>query len=439
MRIGIIGGGLMGIALAYFLSQDEPDVTVLEQSLTLGGLNSEIRLEDGFSIPRYHHNILPADTAVRALCEELGLAGDLVFFPARTGFLHGGHIHSMTTLWDFLAFNLLRPSDRLRLGATIVQAQRIRDWRPLDRTSVKDWLIRVGGQEAFERIWAPLLEAKFDNDYETVPATYIWTWLNRMSAIRRAPALKGTVGHLRRGHMSMIQAMADVLLARGSQILLETRVREIEVEVGQVCRVRTNSGILDFDVLIAAVPTPSFVRLLLDGDEAYRARLESSRYLGLVCPALVLTRPLSGYWTLNVTDPSSPFSSIVEFQHPQDPHYTVVYLPKYTAPENDWLGVSDDDIRDAWMMRLRQIFPDLKTSEIRYFGVNRTRFVEPIHRIHAADHLIPVQTPYKGLYLANTSQVYPGLPTSENTVRHAQAVAALILEQNTPQARSNVA
>ncbi|MBZ0289127.1 MAG: hypothetical protein K8I30_16020, partial [Anaerolineae bacterium] len=107
--------------------------------------------------------------------------------------------------------------------------------------------------------------------------------------------------------------------------------------------------------------------------------------------------------------------------------YTIVYLPKYTAPEYDWLNVTDDEIRDAWMLRLRQLFPDLKQEQIRHFGVSRARFAEPIYQLDAAADLLPVQTPYPGLYLANTSQVYPALATSEAAVSHAQDVAEKIL------------
>lgn len=429
MRIGVIGGGLMGLSVAYFLSQPEAEITILEQSPILGGLNSAASLSNGLTIDRYQHSISPHDVNTRALCEELGLGGELVFSAARMGFMHGGSIHPMSSIREFLSFGLLKMSDRLRLGSTIVQAQRTRDWRTLDQISVKEWLVRSSGEEVFNRIWAPLLEAKFDNDYDSVPATYIWTWLNRMSAIRRGVGFRGYVGYLRRGHASLIQALAEAITARGGQICLDTRVRQIEVEAGAHPRVRTNNGVMEFDILIAAVAPPVFAQLLLDGDENLQTSLQSSRYLGLICPALLLNRPLSGYWTLNLTDPSSPFSSIIEVPHPQDPRYTVVYLPKYTVPENDWLGVPDDDIQDAWMLRLRQIFPDLKPEHIQQFIVNRTRYAEPIPTLDVGSQLLPVQTRYPGLLLANTGQVYPSLPTSESAITHAHYIAGLVQRQ----------
>jgi hypothetical protein len=110
----------------------------------------------------------------------------------------------------------------------------------------------------------------------------------------------------------------------------------------------------------------------------------------------------------------------------------VVYLPKYTSPDHDWMGVPDEDIRDAWMLRLRQIYPTLDPKNIRHFVINRSRYVEPIHLLNAEANLLSIATPWDGLYLANSSQVYPQLPTSNAIINHARTVAMSILRQGHP-------
>ncbi|MBZ0298711.1 MAG: FAD-dependent oxidoreductase, partial [Anaerolineae bacterium] len=370
------------------------------------------------------------DTHLLRLIERLGLQDELRYHAAHLGFVHNGAVVPMRTIRDFLAFSPLHLRDRLRLGQTVAQALWRTDWHELDQIPVRDWLIRVGGLHNFERIWAPLLEAKFDYEYADVPATFVWQWLNRATGLRGGLHLKPAVVNLRQGPGMLMDAMAKAVLARsGNEIRTQTRVREIEVFDGHMGRVRTHTGIFNFDAVIGAIPTPVFSRLLLNADEAYLNSLGTVRYLGLVCPALVLDKPLSNYWNLSLTDPSSPFSSIIEMAYPDDPRYHIVYLPKYTAPENDWLGVPDEAIRDAWLMRLRQIFPTLKPESIKHFLVSRSRYVDPVHTLGAADRIQPVQTPYDGLYLANASQVYPDLPTSEAIVAHAQRVAQMVAQQ----------
>ena len=97
------------------------------------------------------------------------------------------------------------------------------------------------------------------------------------------------------------------------------------------------------------------------------------------------------------------------------------------------MGVPDDDIREAWMMRLRQTFPALKPENILHFAVNRARYVEPIHFLNAQSNLIPVQTPWPRLYLANSGQVYPHLPTSDAIIHHARMIATSVIVKSRPQ------
>ncbi|MBZ0282387.1 MAG: FAD-dependent oxidoreductase [Anaerolineae bacterium] len=427
MHIGVIGGGLMGVAVAYYLAEAGQQVTVLEQGEELGGLNGELRFEDGLSVARYQHSILPIDRAVINLCSSLGLQEELVFQNAHAGFVHDGQIHAMTNILDFLTFPMLGMLDRFRLGGMILRARSQANWRELDSLPVKEWLLRVGGQETFDRIWRPLLEAKFDGVYDNVSATYIWAWLNRMSAIRRVPRLNGSVGYLRRGHFSLIHALSEAFLRRSGEIVCNVRVREIDVQDGRLGRVRTHTGTLEFDALVAAVATPTFAKMLPGADTDYLGRMEKAKYLGLICPVMVLDKQLSPFWTLNLTDPTNPFSVIIETPHPERPGHHVVYLPRYTAPDNDWMGVSDDEIRTAWLSHLKQIFPVFNESQVRHFAVSRSRFVEPVHTVNTLVNEIGVKTPYQGLYLANTGQVYPELPTSEAVIIQARRVAQTIL------------
>ena len=429
MHIAVIGGGLMGMTLAYFLSEAGQRVTVLEQGSAIGGLHNPTQLADNLSIPRYPHNIHPGDKHIFKLINQLGLQDEVCRRHAPSGLVHHGDIYPLRSIWDFLTFRPLRLRDRLRLGQTILQARLTNDWHTLDQIPVRDWLIKIGGKSNFERVWAPLLEAKFDYDYDDVPATFIWSWLNRASTLRGGPDLHTSLVYLRRGPGALVEAMADAIRARGNEIRVQTRVREIEIHDNQIGQLRTYSGILDFDMVAAAIPTPELSHLLLTADETYRQSLSKAPYLGLICPALVVDQPASEYWTLNLTDPSSPFSSIVTLPHPDNAQYHVMYLPKYTAPENDWMGVPDSDILEAWMIRLRQVYPNLKPEHIKHAVVNRTRYVDPLHALNAKERIPAVQTPYEGLYLANTSQVYPELPTSEAVIAHAQRVARQLLAQ----------
>ena len=87
MKVGIVGGGIMGVSLAYYLTQHGFDVVVYEASPELAGLAGPLELEDGTSVDRFYHAILSSDRHLRALCDEFGYRGPNALPPNTDGLL----------------------------------------------------------------------------------------------------------------------------------------------------------------------------------------------------------------------------------------------------------------------------------------------------------------------------------------------------------------
>ncbi len=431
MKVGIIGGGIMGISLGYFLSQRGAQVEIFEASPVLGGLAGPLTLEDGTAVDRFYHAILSSDSHLRRLCAELGIADKLRFRQTKTGFYYRGDIHSMNNVVEFLRFPPLGWIDRFRLGLTVLYAQFVRDWHKLEGISVEEWLLRLSGKRTYENIWRPMLRAKFDGGFDHVPATWIWSRLVRMKSTRGGASQKEEAGHLIGGYSTLISAMAERIGAAGGKIHLRCPVQEVIIEQGRAQGLRLGNEIRAFDAMVVTLQTPIFRRLIPGTSQEYRDFLGQTEYLGIIAPLLVLDGPLTGYWTLNITDDRIPFTGIIETTAYIDPQYVgghhLVYLPKYTAPGSPWQQASDDEIKTTWLRNLRIMFPDFDVRRIRYFLVHRERYVEPLHRLNAT-HLIPaVKTPVANLYLATTAQIYPALTNGESVSRHARQCAHIIL------------
>lgn len=433
LKIAIVGGGIMGITLAYYLSKEGVAVDVFEASSTLGGLAGPLTLPDGVEVDRFYHAILSSDAHLHALCTELGVADQLRFRETRTGFYHNGAIYSMNNIIEFLRFPPLGWIDRFRLGLTVLAAQRIQDWRELEGVSVEEWLIRLSGKNTYQNIWRPMLAAKFDGDFRNVPATWIWSRLVRVKSTRQGASQKEMAGHLIGGYITLIQAMARRIEANGGRIHLSTPVQEVRIEGNAAPRatgVRLTDGVHYFDGVVVTSQVPIFRRLIPSAPQEYHDFLAQTEYLGIVCPLLVLDRPLTGYWTLNITDPRIPFTGVIETTSYIDPAYVgghhLVYLPKYTAPNSPLIRLSDEEIKAMWMEHLRVMFPQFDPASVRYFLVHRERYVEPLHGLNST-HLIPqVETPVERLFLVTTAQIYPALTNGESVSRHGHAAAEVV-------------
>jgi len=91
-HVAIVGGGIMGVTLAYRLSQQGLRVTLYERGDNLGGLAGYI-LYDGARMDRFYHTILSSDMSMQTLIQESGVSDRLHFTATKQGFYDNGRLY----------------------------------------------------------------------------------------------------------------------------------------------------------------------------------------------------------------------------------------------------------------------------------------------------------------------------------------------------------
>jgi protoporphyrinogen oxidase len=275
-----------------------------------------------------------------------------------------------------------------------------------------------------------MLNAKFDGGFENTPATYIWSRLVRVKSTRKGTNQKEEAGHLIGGYQTLIKAMAEEIEKTGGIIHLNQPVSEIVIEEGKAIGIRIGEKTIKFRSVVATTQAPIFQRLIPKADQEYLAFLSQTDYLGIVAPLLVLDRPLSGYWTLNITDETLPFTGVIETTTYINPEYVgghhLVYLPKYTAPGSILQTKTNEEIKETWLHYLETMFPEFDHNWVKYFLVHRERYVEPLHGLNETHFIPEVKTPVQDLFLVTTAQIYPALTNGESVSQHAHDTADLI-------------
>lgn len=429
MTTAIVGGGIMGVTLGYCLAKAGVPVTIYEASATLGGLAGPLTLPDGVEVDRFYHAVLQSDDHLLSLCDELGLADRLRFSPTGSAVYAAGQTHPMNGVADFLRLPLLNPLERLRLGLTIVAAQRVRRWQDLESVPIREWLVRTGGDGVFRKFWGPMLHAKFDGDVGETPATWMWSRVVRTRSTRRGARQREQCGHLVGGYRTLLDAMAHDIRARGGAIHLSTPIQRVVIADGRVRGIETGGATVAHDAAVVTMQAPIAARLTPGAPEAFLQALRAQRYLGIVCPLFVLDRPLTGVWTLNVADADALVTGVIETTSFIDPAlvggHHLVYAPKYVHQQSRWLDAPDAEVVDAWRQALARIAPGFARATVRHALVHRERFVEPLHVVNGPGPL-PFDTPVTGLHLVTTAQIYPALTNGESVTRHARDAAAHI-------------
>jgi protoporphyrinogen oxidase len=435
MKVGIVGGGILGLSLAHFLGQAGARVTVFEGKDRAGGLVDYFQVGDTW-IDKYYHCILSSDADLLALVKELGLQDQVRFTETRQGFFRQRSLFPMSSGKDFLLFPPLSLLERLRLGMTILGALRINDWHALEEIPVEDWLVRLGGRGTFEKLWKPLLKAKFDGNHALTPATYIWSRLKRTTSTRASAGQKEMMGYFVGSYRTLVDRLVERIEGAGSHIRLGTRVQEVTITEGRVTGVRVNDEHERFDAVVVTTPLPILRGLVPDAHQAALDLPPSSEYLGVVCGLLLLDRALTPYYTLYIADDQIPFTGLIETTNLIAPEHVgghhLVYLPKYVTPGSPYARASDDDLRGLYMTHLKAMFPAFREEWVRHALVFRERFVEPLHQVGRRRPVLPTTTALPGLFVVNNGQIYPELTNCQASVQHARKAVPAIMSGRAP-------
>lgn len=175
-HVAIIGGGITGLAAAFYLrqyAQTPLQITLLESAPRLGGKIATLR-EDGFVVEGGPDSFITQKTAAITLCRELGLGEALVGSnsTAKATYvwnrkrLHplpeGMMLMAPTMVLPFLRSSLISWPGKLRMGMEMFLPAR----EEVSDESLASFVRRRLGSEALEKIAAPLMAGIFAADPE---------------------------------------------------------------------------------------------------------------------------------------------------------------------------------------------------------------------------------------------------------------------------------
>jgi len=428
VKVGIIGGGVAGLAAAYRLLQGGCQVELLEAGPLLGGQVRTFTIGGG-RIECFYHHIFSTDTAVARLIQELGMEEDLAWQDSRVGLFHGGRVYPFVTPLDLLRFSAISPLDRLRLGLMGLYLRRRRDWRPYEAITAKEWIIRHAGRRSYEVIWEPLLRGKFADRADDISMAWFWGKIHVRFASRRGILQREKLGYLLGSFGRYIDALTDRLRALGGVLHTDRSVEEIEVADGRAVGLRAGGELIPCDAVIATVPNGAFLKLAPTMPQDYASLLRRVQYQWATCLVVALKHPLTPAYWLNISDRSMPFVALVEQTNFVDPsHYDglhVVYLSNYVDAASPILHKDEEELWQEYLPHIQRINPQFSPDWV----VDKWLFKDPAGQpvITVGYSPPPHLTPIRGLYLANTTQIYPEDRGQNYSIRMGEEVARLLM------------
>lgn len=175
-KIAIIGGGITGLATAFYLqkyTQSTVDITLIENAPRLGGKITSAE-ESGFVVEGGPDSFLAKKPAVLELCRDLGLNDDLIgcnnlkhnTYVWSRNKLHplpeGMMLMAPTMMLPFLRSGLISWPGKTRMGMEMFLPPR----KAKADESLASFVRRRLGEEALDKIAAPLMAGIFAADPE---------------------------------------------------------------------------------------------------------------------------------------------------------------------------------------------------------------------------------------------------------------------------------
>lgn len=429
MNIGIVGAGVAGLAAAKVLQEHGHDVTIFEGRPDVGGQVVTFDV-GGEPLECFYHHLFTNDTTVIRYIEELGLGERLRWIDSKVGILRNGRIYPFVTPMDLLRFTAIPITSRVRLGLAALWLRRQARWRKYEAVTAREWMERAVGKKAFAAVWGPLLRGKFADQADNVGMTWLWGKVYLRFASRSGGAgTKERLGYLEGSFMAYIRRLAALIEEQGGTIRLGAPVDEVVTEGRAVQGIRAGGELHAFDQVLMTTPN-SITRKIAPALPAdYAAILDSVRYQWATCLVLALDRPLGAIYWLNIAD-QLPFVACVEHTNfiPAERYggNHIVYLSNYVPPGHPVLEMDAEQVLASYVEGIRRINPEFDPSWVREKWLFKDPGGQPVITTHYSRSIPDLQTGIEGLYLANTTQIYPEDRGQNYSLLLGEKVAALM-------------
>jgi oxygen-dependent protoporphyrinogen oxidase len=317
-RIAIIGGGIAGLAAAFYLERARRsgaplDWLLLEKSGRLGGvIRSEQR--DGYVLEAGPDSFLTMKPAGAEFCHDLGIADQLISSndaDRKTYIVVHGRLVPIPDGLEFMVPTRVMPMATTPLFSWSTKLGMAKEWFSAAGThngdeSVADFVRRHFGQEMVDRVAEPLLAGVYGGDADQMSVRAVLprfaemeresgslvraTLKARKTRTKSSAAPQPLFTSLKNGMQEMVHAAAAALPL--DNVRLGQTVTAIE-RCGAGWVVKTESRSEPFDAVILATPAQTSATLLREVNQDLVNGLRQIKYSSSAAVVLGYDRPIT--------------------------------------------------------------------------------------------------------------------------------------------------
>jgi len=155
--------------------------------------------------------------------------------------------------------------------------------------------------------------------------------------------------------------------------------------------------------VISTMAIPYVTKLIPDLPDAHRAKLDAIRNIGVVCVVLKLRKSVTPHFWVNINDTRVEVPGIVEFSNLRPTRERIVYVPLYMPQDNPKFSRDDAAFIEDSKNVVKIVNRDIRDDGFIDATLGRLRYAQPVCEPGFFAKLPPIQTPIRGLQIADTS------------------------------------
>ena len=426
MKVGIIGAGITGLTAAYELSKRNIEVTLFEKSAEVGGIAGTFEYGD-FTLEKYYHHFFKSDQYIYELTKELGILKEILWLQSKMGFFVDNTLFDFGTPISLLKIKSLTFIDKIKFGITIMKILSINNYKELEKVTAHDWLQKNAGHNVYDKVWKPLLVTKFGDQYRDISMAWFWGKIK----LRGTSKEKGVevLGYINGSTKKLLDGLEKKLKVKGVNIVLSSEVKSITKRDGFI--IETTSDYSMFDRVISTVPLPIFIEMARPMlSEEYIKQKQDIKYTSTVCMVLMLDRPFTGYYWLNIGDEGIPFGGLIEHTNLIGREFygnnNILYISNYLYKDSKYYKMGADELLHEYIPYLKKINPRFSIDWVRDVHLFKDEYAQPIVKTHYSKILPDFETGVDGLYTASMCNIYPEDRGMNYAIRDGIKVSKLI-------------
>ncbi|NIO20616.1 MAG: FAD-dependent oxidoreductase [Candidatus Aenigmarchaeota archaeon] len=409
-RVVVIGGGIAGLSTAYFLAKKRLKPVVIENENETGGLGRCHKVK-GILIDSGYHIIFKGDKHLLGLLKELDLEKDTVWGNLDFNLITVNGDISFSPLKILSSKSLSIPEKR-KLAKVYFKLKNLKDWKSLDKFTAKEWITRNSNIEIYEKIFEPIIKAKWGRESEGTSAAWFYGRIKPRSESRNIFWGKEKGGYLKGSFRKLFSALEREITKKGGKIITSANIRKISIKGNKVesvkYKIKGNLREIKTDSVISTIPVQELLKTAKLADD-FEKKIKRIRYKAVICATYGLKRGLTKSFRTIFSEKKS-FGGLVEMTNLIDKKHLgnnhVLYVFNFLDTSEKLWKLKDKKIIETYTNDLEKLHPGFRKLVI-WSRLYKNRYGEPFYQKDYLKIMPDVRTPVSGLFITGMVQSYP--------------------------------